>query len=481
MILLWVLLGVDVTLVLWIALCYLRHPISRREDPAFLLIPAGEALEKLLGQRTAGKEPSRLRDDVYRILVETSGREAGERLYHRYRCRRWGTIIGALTLILTLYLVSEFLHMDRDGTALKELSRPLHGEGDRKSSVILSIEGEDESTEMMLVVPEQSLSGEEKDAKVSEALQALSDAVNGRVFTGDLQLPQRIGEVQIRYQSLSPGTITNDGEWQGVCGEERVEAFLRASATLEEAKEECVLTFFRAAVSELSEKERKEQQLQGIREAIVIGDETLILPEKTEDGARIRWEKSETDDSFLWALLLVLVPLLLYFKEAADYRHMADRRLAAIRNSYPEFLGELVILIGAGLSLMSAWKRIGGDYRAESARSGRKDALLDEVEKTAREMEEGSSMREALEAFSARIPLREIRRFVSLLIQNLKRGDEYLLVRLREMSEEAWETRKKQVREKSEEADTKLLLPLMMMLVVVLIIVLSPALITMNL
>ena len=90
-------------------------------------------------------------------------------------------------------------------------------------------------------------------------------------------------------------------------------------------------------------------------------------------------------------------------------------------------------------------------------------------------------MREALEAFSARIPLREIRRFVSLLIQNLKRGDEYLLVRLREMSEEAWETRKKQVREKSEEADTKLLLPLMMMLVVVLIIVLSPALITMNL
>ena len=39
----------------------------------------------------------------------------------------------------------------------------------------------------------------------------------------------------------------------------------------------------------------------------------------------------------------------------------------------------------------------------------------------------------------------------------------------------------KQVKEKSEEADTKLLLPLMMMLLVILIIVLSPAMISMNL
>ena len=36
-------------------------------------------------------------------------------------------------------------------------------------------------------------------------------------------------------------------------------------------------------------------------------------------------------------------------------------------------------------------------------------------------------------------------------------------VRLKELNQEAWELRKKQVREKTEEADTKLLLPLMLM------------------
>ena len=40
--------------------------------------------------------------------------------------------------------------------------------------------------------------------------------------------------------------------------------------------------------------------------------------------------------------------------------------------------------------------------------------------------------------------------------------------------------RKRQVRKQSEEADTKLLLPLILMLVVILIIVLSPAMISMQ-
>jgi len=48
------------------------------------------------------------------------------------------------------------------------------------------------------------------------------------------------------------------------------------------------------------------------------------------------------------------------------------------------------------------------------------------------------------------------------------------------LNQEAWDMRKKQVREKTEEADTKLLLPLMLMLIVILIIVLSPAMISMK-
>ena len=65
--------------------------------------------------------------------------------------------------------------------------------------------------------------------------------------------------------------------------------------------------------------------------------------------------------------------------------------------------------------------------------------------------------------------------------QNLRRGDENLLLRLNELTEEVWEKRKKEVREKTEEADTKLLIPLMMMLAVILIIVLAPCMMTIGL
>ena len=89
-------------------------------------------------------------------------------------------------------------------------------------------------------------------------------------------------------------------------------------------------------------------------------------------------------------------------------------------------------------------------------------------------------MREVLEEFTVQIRFKEARRFAILLVQNLKRGDAFLISRLKELNQEAWEIRKKQIRAKSEEADTKLLIPLMLMLVVILIIVLAPAMITMH-
>lgn len=95
-------------------------------------------------------------------------------------------------------------------------------------------------------------------------------------------------------------------------------------------------------------------------------------------------------------------------------------------------------------------------------------------------MEAGISLREVLEEFAGHIRFKEARRFAVLVAQNLRRGDAFLVSRLKELNQEAWDMRKKQVREKTEEADTKLLLPLMLMLIVILIIVLSPAMISMK-
>ena len=67
-----------------------------------------------------------------------------------------------------------------------------------------------------------------------------------------------------------------------------------------------------------------------------------------------------------------------------------------------------------------------------------------------------------------------------MLSRDLRRGDEFLLDRLQEMNQEAWEEHKKKVRIRSEEAQTKLLLPMFLTLAAILVMVAAPAMMSMQ-
>ena len=141
-----------------------------------------------------------------------------------------------------------------------------------------------------------------------------------------------------------------------------------------------------------------------------------------------------------------------------------------------EYLSGETMSRALGISRAGVWKAIEA-LRQEGYEI---NPLYEEIYRESKELESGSSMREVVEEFTVQIRFKEARRFAILLVQNLKRGDAFLISRLKELNQEAWEIRKKQIRAKSEEAETKLLIPLMLMLVVILIIVLAPAMITMH-
>ena len=63
----------------------------------------------------------------------------------------------------------------------------------------------------------------------------------------------------------------------------------------------------------------------------------------------------------------------------------------------------------------------------------------------------------------------------SLLVQNLRRGNDTLLEILQEEAENSFEERKNLARELGEEAGTKLLLPMMIMLGITMLIIIVPA------
>ena len=70
-------------------------------------------------------------------------------------------------------------------------------------------------------------------------------------------------------------------------------------------------------------------------------------------------------------------------------------------------------------------------------------------------------------------------KLVSLLDQNLKLGVGTMLITLREETRDAFEDRKNLIEKKSEEAGTKLLVPMILMLVVVVVVIMVPAFMSM--
>ena len=82
---------------------------------------------------------------------------------------------------------------------------------------------------------------------------------------------------------------------------------------------------------------------------------------------------------------------------------------------------------------------------------------------------------EAYERFGRRCRLQCYTRFSTLLVRNLRKGNDELLRILSDEAAAAFEKRKALARQKGEEAGTKLLLPMMLMLGVTLVMIMIPA------
>ena len=136
--------------------------------------------------------------------------------------------------------------------------------------------------------------------------------------------------------------------------------------------------------------------------------------------------------------------------------------------------------MGAGMSITKAWIRITDDYMDYKRRYKQEEPLYEEMLYASLRLKNGYSMNEVIRVFSQRNTIRELQQFCTILQTGWKRGDTHVLVHLKELHDRSWELRKRTARKLSEEADTKLLLPLMLMLMVVMIIVLAPAMMTMK-
>lgn len=125
----------------------------------------------------------------------------------------------------------------------------------------------------------------------------------------------------------------------------------------------------------------------------------------------------------------------------------------------------MALLINAGMIVTEAWEIIA--YEDD-------DELHKQMQITMEEIENGVSLKTALNRFANRCATPELRKFTSSIIQGLEKGNKELANSLTDMSKELWHEKKQKVLQLAEMAGNKVLIPIMMMFVGILIMVMAP-------
>ena len=166
-----------------------------------------------------------------------------------------------------------------------------------------------------------------------------------------------------------------------------------------------------------------------------------------------------------FAILVVAAAAALIVYLDMEVSSAVERKHDEILSDYPEILSKLTLLVNAGMVIREAWTKVA--YTCDRA-------MYKEMQLTSEEMNNGVSELDALHNFAQRCSVKEIRKFTSILSQNIQKGGSELTMSLRYMNEESWEEKKQRAKRKGETAGTKLMIPLMIMFVGILFMIIVP-------
>ena len=171
-----------------------------------------------------------------------------------------------------------------------------------------------------------------------------------------------------------------------------------------------------------------------------------------------------SDSKSLLLLGLVMGGLLILYLDLTLQDKLTARRQEIVLD-LPQVLSKLTLLVNSGMVLRDAWKKV--------SITGER-ALYQEMQNANLEMENGVMEIDAYRNFAERCNVKEVRKFTSLIIQNLNKGNEELAYFMKDLSDEMWEVKKNEVKQKGEKANSKLLLPMMMIFIGILLMVMVP-------
>ncbi len=176
------------------------------------------------------------------------------------------------------------------------------------------------------------------------------------------------------------------------------------------------------------------------------------------------------DEILCLFMAAVLIGFLVIYVEY-DKNDKLQKRHEQILREFPHVLSQMALLVNAGMTLREALNT--------AARSG-EGILNQEIKSLSDDMANGIPEYEALGRFADRCGVDSVRKFSSLIIQNVKKGSAELAAALMELSGEIWRKRVSSVKEEGEKASAKLMLPILIIFAGILIMVVVPMFRNMN-
>lgn len=200
----------------------------------------------------------------------------------------------------------------------------------------------------------------------------------------------------------------------------------------------------------------------------------ITLPENYGEG-RIIWSEKIRDNSLMLLFLTLIGGAASYVMKDKELKKAMETRSSEMMSDYPQLLSQLVLYMGAGMTLRNIFKKLSDGYMRERKRGAPKRYLYEEVQRASRELSLGASEADVYERFGIRCGSQKYTKLATLLTQNLRKGNSELLSILQDEAKRAFDERMDEVRKSGEEAGTRLLLPMIIMLVIVMILVMIPA------
>lgn len=353
----------------------------------------------------------------------------------------------------------------------------------RQELVVTPEDGERQELDI-LVEPQKLTQKESRDLlnRTVEEMEAyiLGDNASLEEVRSDLKLIRKVEGLPITIEweldsyealnmdgSIRPEKLTEEGIIVGMtglltCNEEEAvyQAYAKILPPILSAGEE----FMQELSGKLDELQKKGEE-QARKE----------LPLQV-NGRRLSWEEKTSASPITVLILTFICMIALYGAKDRELIQKTKERERQMRKDYARIVSKLVLLMGAGAAVRTAWEMIVGDYQIKREQNSQPlRYAYEEMALTCREMQNGVAEIKAYESFGLRCRLPCYLKLSVLLEQNLRKGNHGLTRLLKAEVQEAFEQRKELAVRVGEEAATRMLLPMILMLVVVMILILVPA------